>query len=244
MLVDSHVHLDRYDAQVVTFMLARARDLGVGRVLNVGVDLATSRRAVALADEHEGIVLAAVGVHPKRLREETVGDLEDLLNGAVAIGEVGLEYEEDAAAPERQRAFFAECLDLAARFDLPVALHVVGAHDDALAILGEHTPVRTVVHYFQGDAALAARYLDRGCFISVGKPVMRLPEVGEAVRAVPPDRLLLETDTYPLPGRTTEPRDVALVCRAVADLLGHPEEAVAEQTTTNFERWLGKSTLR
>lgn len=221
-------------------MLERARDAGVGMLLNVGVDFESSRGAAALARKHPEI-LAAAGVHPRRLRNEDVADIEAMLReeDAVAIGEVGLEYAPDAAPPERQRAFFAACVDLARRLDVGVSLHVVGAHDDALAMLKEAGPVRAAVHYFQGDAALAARYLEAGCLISVGKPVMRLPALKAAIPGIPLDRLLLETDTYPLPGRTTEPKDIADVCRAVAELRGEPLHRVAEATTTNLRRLLG-----
>jgi TatD DNase family protein len=98
------------------------------------------------------------------------------------------------------------------------------------------------VHYFVGDADLARRYLDVGCDISVGKPVTRSENeaLRETVTLIPPDRLLLETDTYPLPGRTTEPRDLPLICAAVAELQGASPARVAERTAASFERLFGR----
>lgn len=246
-------------------LLARARQAGVGLLLNVGLDLETSRRGAELARRYRGgraggrgatashdaagspRVLAAAGVHPRWLHRvepaAALAELEALVRAgqAAAIGEVGLEYAAEAASPEAQRAFFADCLELARRLGVGVSLHVVGAHDDALHLLAERGPARAVVHYFQGGAELAGRYLEAGCWISVGKPVAREENAAlrEAVRTIPLDRLLLETDSYPLPGRTTEPRHVAEVCRAVAELRGQAVEAVAEATTSNLRRLLG-----
>jgi len=159
-----------------------------------------------------------------------------------AIGEVGL--DENAPDLEGQQRFLAACLRLAEDRGLPLVLHVVGEpaiHEAALSIVARHPSVRAVAHYFVGGPDLARQYLERGCLISVGRPVTRPTEtaVRAAVPTIPPDRLLLETDTYPLPGRTTEPRDVATVCAAVAELTGRPYEEIAAATTANFARFIG-----
>ena len=242
-LADSHVHFDRYPPADVEAMLTRARQAGVRHFLAVGVEAGSSDSAVELA-QREPDVLAAIGVHPKAVGSATtVGNVRELAQQpcVAAIGEVGLD---DSVGPEHlpaQIAFFGNCLDLAAELDKAVALHVVGAHRQAREMLAGHRTLRTVVHYFQGDVELARRYLDLGCHISVGKPVTRpdRAELREAVRQVPLDRLLLETDTYPLPGRTTEPRHVVDVCRAVAELHGVTFEEVAEATTASYLRLFG-----
>jgi TatD DNase family protein len=159
-----------------------------------------------------------------------------------AIGEVGL--DEGAPDLEGQQRFLAACLRLAETHALPLVLHVVGEraiHEAALAIVGQHPGVRTVAHYFVGGPDLAQRYVEANCWISVGRPVTRPTEtaVRAAVPTIPLDRLLLETDTYPLPGRTTEPRDVAAVCAAVAELTGHTYGEIAATTTANFSTFIG-----
>jgi TatD DNase family protein len=261
-LVDSHVHLDRYPDEEVVAMVSRGAAVGVQRLLTIGVDLATSRAALRLAGRHPG-VLAAVGIHPTRL--STVGGqlssplplpLEGAGAGAVpadflallgqepaAIGEVGL--DESAPDLEGQRRFLTACMWLADKRGLPLVLHVVGApavHEAALAIVSQHPRVRTVAHYFVGGPDLARRYLESGCWISVGRPVTRPSDVAvrEAVSMIPLGRLLLETDTYPLPGRTTEPRDVTAVCAAVAELTGQSYEEIAAATTANFTAFIGQ----
>ena len=227
-------------------MLRRAAAAGVATVLSVGTDSASSRAAVRLAGIHDG-VWAAVGTHPLRVPGfvDRPAELRALAGLAtrpkvVAIGEVGLDgsagQPPDALA--RQRSFFESCLDLSATTNLPLVLHVVGAHDLALDLLARRAPIRGVVHYFVGDAALAARYLELGCLISVGKPVTRPAEAAlrAAIAAIPLHRLLLETDTYPLPGRATEPRDVVAVCASVAAIRGIGARVVAAGTTENVRR--------
>jgi Tat protein secretion system quality control protein TatD with DNase activity len=172
-----------------------------------------------------------------------LADLRALLGQQpAAIGEVGL----DESAPDLngQQRFLAACLRLADEHGLPLVLHVVGAlavHEAALAIVGRHPGVRTVAHYFVGGPELARQYVERGCWISVGRPVTRPAEsaVRAAVPTIPLDRLLLETDTYPLPGRTTEPRDVTAVCAAVAELRGESYDAIAAATTASFAAFIG-----
>ena len=162
----------------------------------------------------------------------------------VAIGEVGLdEGAPDLAAQER---FLAGCASLAVERDLPLVLHVVGReeiHARALEIVQAQGKARAVAHYFVGGPELAARYLEAGCWISVGRPATRPTEVAVrlAVPTIPLDRLLLETDTYPLPGRTTEPKDVATVCAAVAEITGREYAEVAAATTASFAAFLGRT---
>jgi TatD DNase family protein len=242
-LIDSHVHLDRYADDEVAQMVARAEAAGVRRLLTIGTDLASSQAALALAARHPS-VLAAVGIHPTRLaRPNLVSSLRALLRlHPAAIGEVGL--DEHAPDLDAQARFMEGCLALAEEHALPLVLHVVGApaiHEAALALVTRYPRVRCVAHYFVGGPALAERYLEHGCWISVGRPVTRPTEtaVRQAVPLIPPDRLLLETDTYPLPGRTTEPRDVASVCQAIAELTGRSYEHVALQTTASFAGFIG-----
>lgn len=248
VLVDSHVHLDRYPDELVAGMLRRAQEAGVARLLTIGTDVASSRAALGLAARHPG-VLAAVGIHPSRLAAaRQVGSPEWMLAAVLAeqrpaaIGEVGL----DATAPDEdgQRRFLDACLGGAAEHALPLVLHVVGpeqTHLETLALVGRYPGVRVVAHYFVGGTDLARQYLEAGCWISVGRPVTRDAgwEVRAAVPLIPLARLLLETDTYPLPGRATEPKDVADVCAAVAALRGMEYAKLAAATTTSFAAFIG-----
>ncbi len=255
---DSHVHLDRYSDAGVAALLQRAYQAGVHHLLAIGTDLPSSSRALQLAQQHAG-VSAAIGLHPASLAPASLEhDLLQLTELAhvhraeiVAIGESGLEPLEPAAPLEAQERAFRFQLRLARELALPFILHQQGAEQPCQQILqdeqgstsptgqpGAETAPPIIVHYFVGDTESAQRWLALGCFISVGKPVTR-PEhaaLRQAVAGIPLDHLLLETDTYPLPGRTTEPAHIPQIAEAVAALKHVPLKTIAEQTTANYHR--------
>lgn len=248
-LVDCHSHLAPYDDAAVAALLARAAAAGVGWIVCAGVDLPSSTRAVALAARCPGL-LAAVGLHPTHLRgDEGPAEVRALAALAraprvVALSEVGLDSVEARAPLTVQRRLFAELLRLAADADLPVVYHDRAAGDDALTLLvAGGLAGRAVRHYFVGGPAEAAPTLAAGVCLSLGKPLTKPDAAFDALRAVaqtaPLDRLLLETDTYPLPGRTTEPADVRQVAAALAALRGLTLADVAAATTATFARLVG-----
>lgn len=244
-LADSHVHLHAYPDPGA--LIGRAAAAGVERVVGVSVDLDSSRATLRLARDFPNVV-AAVGIHPSHLEgplsEETLAGLEALAEDPLTgfVGEIGLDAVEARVPLATQIEAFETQLRLARKLGRPVNLHLRGAFDEALAILDDPNRPAGVVHYFVGDSRLARRFLDRGLLISVGKPVIRAENqaLRAAIRDVPLDCLLLETDSYPLPGRTTEPRDVVQVARAVAELKGISSIDVARATATNLTRALGK----
>lgn len=253
---DSHIHLDRYADADAAALLERAAQVGVAACLTVGVDLPASRRAITLAERFGARygVYAAVGLHPAFLAtgdprsiDRDLGQLKSVAQSSparvVAIGEIGLDTLDATVTLDMQVYAFTAQLHLANDLGLPVVIHVQGAEATARAqALYATTPARlgAVVHYFVGDLAVARRWLDLGCHISVGRPVARLEhaDLRAAIASadLPMERLLVETDTYPLPGRTTEPADVVAVAAEVATLKRLPREHVAHQTTANFMR--------
>jgi TatD DNase family protein len=242
LLADSHVHLHAYSDEEVEAMLERASAVGVGRILAVSIDLPSARRTLAL---RRAGVSVAVGWHPRELRgipaDGDWAELERLAERADAIGECGVDVGAGASGAVQLTVLARHCR-LAVRLGKPLLLHLFGERlvGPALGVLAATrvAPGRAVAHYFQGDAIVARRLLDAGLLISVGKPVTRSAHVKEAVREVPLHSLLLETDTYPLPGRTTEPADVRLVAEAVAEVKGLSVAEVAEATAANLERLL------
>jgi TatD DNase family protein len=247
-LADSHVHLHAYSDADVDVLLERGRVAGVDLIVGIPVDLATSRRTIDIAKSHAGVV-ATVGLHPahldERVTESTFSDLDALARDPAVgfVGEIGLDVVDGKMALDYQRAFFQAQLELAQKRRLPVNLHIHGAFDEAFAVIERVglPQAGAIVHYFVGDESLARRALDLGLHISVGKPVTRVENASlrRAVPTIPLDRLVLETDSYPLPGRQTEPADVRLVAQAVADLRGCSVDEVADATTANLRRMLG-----
>jgi len=245
-LVDSHAHLDdrRFEKDRAA-VIARCFEARIG-VITIGADIASSREAVRLAGRHRG-VWAAVGVHPhdaKTVTPEILSELVRLADRAVAFGEIGLDYYRDLSPRDVQREAFSNQLDLARRRGLPVVIHNRDATEDLLAILRDHGgPHRGVVHSFLGERSLAEALVDMGFHLGIGGPVTfgKSERLREAVRAVPIDRLLLETDCpyltpVPYRGRRNEPAYVRFVQQAIAELRGVEPDEIAAATTGNAMR--------
>jgi TatD DNase family protein len=244
-LIDSHAHLDdrAFDKDRAALIAGLfAERIGV---INVGADLRSSEAAVRLAERHRGI-WATVGVHPHDARTMTpavLRELEDLATSpkVVAIGEIGLDYYRDLSPRDLQRKAFADQLDLAARLGLPVVIHNRESTDDLLGILrAARRQHRGVIHSFLGDRASAERFLDLGLHLGVGGPLTypKNDVLREAVRCLPVQRILLETDCpyltpVPYRGRRNEPAYVRHVAGALAELVERSLEEVAELTTQN-----------
>jgi len=248
-LVDSHCHLDspQFDADREA-VIGRSMGSGVTRMVNPGVDVPSSRTAVSLAQQHESIY-AAVGIHPHDAKTLDVDALEELKGLAlspkvVAIGEIGLDYYRNLSPRDVQRRAFEMQLEMAAELGLPVIVHDRDAHDDVLGILRDwHSAfdIRVgVLHSFSGDVAMAEQVVALGFFIGVSGPVTyrNADRLRQVVRAVPLERLLIETDApyltpQPQRGQRNEPAFVRRVAQAVADVRGLTLEQVAVQTTAN-----------
>jgi TatD DNase family protein len=256
-LIDTHTHLDshKFDADRAA-VLERARAAGVARLISVGADLTSSRQAVKLGEEHDAIY-ATVGIHPhdaKTLDGEVLASLRELAQGpkVVAIGEIGLDFYRDLSPRDVQRRAFQAQLGWAAKLGKPVVIHDRDAHSEILEILADWVkglgPVPRdgrlgVLHTFSGDLAMAERAIDLGFYISVSGPVTYknsrlLPEI---VRALPLDRLLVETDCpylapHPHRGKRNEPAHVRLVAKRIAELKNRSLEDVARATTANARR--------
>lgn len=247
-LVDSHVHLDWFPPAAIDGILKRAASAGVSRMLTVGSDLAGSRRAVEIAGRYPA-VLAAVGIHPAyqdgEIGEREVAALRELASDGrvVAIGEVGLDAVGGRVPLEAQRRGFRAQLRLAGELSLPVALHVRDALQSALELLDEeNVPAgRAVAHYFTGDATMAAEWVRRGVFISLGRPLLRSDELQRMAASLPLEWLLVETDAYPrAPTRWTEPADVRPVAEKLAEVRGTTLAKIAPALAANFWRFLGR----
>ncbi|MGD8623491.1 MAG: TatD family hydrolase [Anaerolineae bacterium] len=259
-LVDTHAHLDfnKFDRDREA-VIQRARQAGVGAIVTIGVDVPSSRRAVALTTEYED-VYATVGTHPhdaKHLDGEALASLRELGRRArvVGVGEIGLDFYRDLSPRDVQRRAFKAQLAWAGRLDKPVIIHDRDAHDEVIEILAEWaaglrgSPLEGrlgVLHTFSGDLAMAERAIDLGFYISISGPVTyrNAGRLVDVVQALPLDRLLVETDCpflapHPHRGERNEPAYVRLVADKIAALKGLSPEQVARATTANARRLFG-----
>ena len=241
MLVDTHCHLDLNSFDIDReAVLDRALEAGIIKILNPGIDINSSRKAVTLSDQNEQ-VYAAVGIHPNDALtwdSESWNQLQQLAKHpkVVAIGEIGLDYYRDYAPRDLQRRIFVEQLSLARDLGLPVVIHNRNATIDILIILtewkaelqGAKSPLADkpgVLHSFSEDLITADRVIELGFFIGFTGPVTfrkadMLRQVAAAVRQ---ERILIETDApfltpQPHRGKRNEPAFVKYVAETVAEL--------------------------
>ncbi|MDT5294267.1 MAG: TatD DNase family protein [Acidobacteriota bacterium] len=255
MFVDSHAHIDgeEFDADRDE-VVGRARAAGVRAILNVGTGDPHSgvlERAVAVAEKYEG-VFAAVGVHPHDARlfdDVAERRLSEILRGGgrvVALGEIGLDFHYDNSPREVQRTVFARQLRMARDAGLPVVIHSREADEETVEILrAEYAGASRggVMHCFGGGLRMAEDVLELGFMISfAGNVTFKNAEpLREAARAVPAERLLVETDCpfltpVPFRGRRNEPAYVVETARFVAGLKGVETEEFGRITSANFAR--------
>jgi len=249
LFADTHCHLDfpQFDADRDA-VIARAREAGVGRIVVPGTNLASSRRAVALAEAHPE-VFAAVGVHPSSTAgfgAEVLRELRELARSqkVVGIGEIGIDlYWKSAPLAEQQRAFRAQ-IELAAELEKPVIVHDREAHAEVLAVLREVQPAAgTVMHSFSGDRTLAEAALELGFYLGVDGPLTYKKNDGlrAIFTAAALDRILIETDApYLTPqaqrGKRNEPAYVRYVAEKLAEMRGGTVEEIGSATTANAAR--------
>jgi len=253
-LIDTHAHIDGRDFLTdFDAMLARAGAAGVTRILAVGGDIESSRRACELANSHEG-VYSSVGVHPHdavRVSERSYDIIRKLAGENpknVAIGEIGLDFYRDRSPRDVQEAVFRRFLVMAAELSLPVIIHDRDAHERVLQILREEKGrgIRGVLHCFSGDLDMARECIDLGFYISIPGTVTfpSNEQLREVVRGVRADSLLLETDCpylapVPYRGKRNEPAHLRITAEKVAELKGLTLDDVARITTRNAETLFG-----
>jgi TatD DNase family protein len=265
-LFDSHAHVDgpEFDTDREA-VLARAREAGVKRIVVIGAvgDPSSAERSVALAEQDPN-VWATVATHPhdvKQMTDEWWATHERLARHprVVAIGETGLDYYYDHSPHDTQQAAFRRFLELAHAVQKPVVCHIRSrddnptapairnrdAHEDARAILREGRAIELgcVIHCFTGTPEDAREYAAMGCYVSFSGIVTYKTAAGlrEAVRLIPHDRLMIETDCpylSPVPkrGKRNEPAFVVHTAEVVAQCAGLSFEELARITTENASR--------
>jgi TatD DNase family protein len=256
-MIDSHCHLAGKEfARDLEEVIARARAAGLVRCLVIldaedEGEFIQAERVSALWPE----VKFSIGVHPhnahrfadapQRAAELTARRLESVRD-AVAVGEIGLDYHYDFSPRAVQHAVFRAQLQLARSRDLPVVIHTREADDDTLAILGEERgdSLRGVFHCFTGDVGALQRRVPIGFYVSI-PGVATFPkssDLRDALRHIPDDRLLIETDSpylAPLPyrGKRNEPSYVVQTLDVVAGVRGQDRAALGARLVRNFDEF-------
>lgn len=238
-------------------VLARAWEAGLGKIVVTGSSLESSLRAAELARQHPGKLYATAGLHPHHASEwtpELGATFRELAQTSrvVSLGECGLDYFRDLSPRDDQRHAFIAQLEIAAELNMPVFLHQRDAHEDFLAILREWRLRlgNVVVHCFTDTRSAMNDYLALDCHIGITGWICderRGAHLIEAVRDIPDDRLLIETDApYLLPrtapkqaSRRNEPAFLHWVVKALATARDQSEDDIARMSSTNALRFFG-----
>ena len=249
MLFDTHAHMDdrAFDADRET-LLAALPEQGLALVMNPGCSLSSSRNADGLSRQYP-YIYAAVGSHPDAADEVSEAVLEEYRKLCAAnpkikaIGEIGLDYHYEDIPRDLQKKAFRMQMALAAELNLPVIVHEREAHADALEILDEFPTVTGVFHCYSGSAEMAKELVRRGWYIGF-TGVLTFKNAKKAVevaKAVPLDRLVLETDCpymapEPYRGKRNHPGYLYRMAEKLAEIKGIAPEEAAQATLENGKR--------
>jgi TatD DNase family protein len=257
--VDAHAHIEIItnsapDAPEIGEVLADAKSVGIDRIVQVGYSAEQSEWGVKLA-EHWPNILAAVALHPNEapVVEDLEADLSKIEELAThprvrAIGETGLDFfRTEPALQERQKYSFRRHIDLAKRVDKALVIHDRDAHRAVLDLLVEEgAPEKTIFHCYSGDAEMARECIEKGYILSFAGTLTfkNAPALREAVKLVPIDQILVETDSpflAPMPhrGSLNTPAQIPTILRFMADERGEDVDDLATAISNNCERLFG-----
>ncbi|ABY91389.1 TatD family hydrolase [Thermoanaerobacter brockii subsp. lactiethylicus] len=245
MLVDSHAHLEdeKYDKDREEVIEECKKDLTF--LINVGSNILTSKQSIKLAHNYD-FIYASVGIHPHDAQKEfdKVEEIERLAlqEKVVAIGEIGLDYYYNDPPKEFQKEVFIKQIRLAKKLNLPIIIHDRDAHGDILDILKQEwtKDLRGVFHSYSGSVEMAFQAIEMNFYISLGGPVTfkNAKKPKEVVKAVPIEKLLIETDSpyltpEPYRGKRNTPVYVKFVAEKIAELREMSYEEVCRITAEN-----------
>jgi TatD DNase family protein len=241
MLVDGHAHLDAVED--LEEALARARRAGIAHIVGVGMELASNRKILALAERHPDLIRPAVGYHPWSIRAEAVAEnlafIDRHLGRCAALGEVGLDYKVKVPK-DLQREVFEKLLSTARRWDRPVIVHSRFSHGRSLDMVAGAGLSRAVFHWYSGPLDVLEKLLDAGYMVSATPAVVSSPAHRAAMAYAPLERIMIETDApVAYQGIKSEPADLLTTLKALGRLKNLPESEVAAVTGRNAAAFFG-----
>ncbi len=244
MLIDAHVHLDKYEDEQIGEVLEEIERLGI-LTMSVSVDPESFRRTESIA-RICSLVVPAFGIHPEEAPQhaDDLDAVEHLVERSPMVGEIGLDHRfvTDADQYDAQRRVFARLLDLAVDLGKLVNLHTAGAEQETLSMLTERGVDRVIVHWYSGPLDVLTRMIDAGYMFTVGVEVRHSDHVREVARLIPDDSLLTETDNPGglawVTGERGRPSHLADVVEELAELRGLSEEDLRSLVRANLDRLL------
>jgi TatD DNase family protein len=243
-LIDTHAHLE--EIKNIEPALAEAKSANIMAIIGVGSDYESNKKVLDLTQTYKDFVYPALGLHPWNLKgseiDHTLDFIETHIDEAVGIGEVGLDYHKRVRAvaeKDLQKSVLKQLLQVAKRYNKPVMIHSRYAWRDAFSLVDEVQLEKVVFHWYTGPSSVLRDIVDHGYFISATPAIEYHEEHRRAVKEIPLERLLLETDSPAVYRRGSEfeyesqPAHIVTTLRGVAQLKGMSESKIAEITTDN-----------
>ena len=234
-MIDSHCHLYiKNSTEQQDQLIKEAAADGIGKIINIGIDIETSQLSLDLAEKYDSIY-CTVGIHPhdaKKLNEQSIEKLRQLAvhDKVVAIGEIGLDFYRNLSPRPLQYAAFEKQLELAVELKKPIVIHTRESLEETIEVVKKYATdlVGGVFHCFPGDAADAEHVIELGFAVSFGGVItFKNSDMAEVAAQVPLENIILETDSpylTPLPfrGKQNRPAYVKYVYQKLAELRGLP----------------------
>ena len=247
-LIDTHSHLEEIENLEQT--IAKAKSAGVIAIIGVGSDFESNQKVLDVARAHEDFVYPVLGLHLWRLKDidHNLEFIEAHIDKAVGVGEIGLDYDKrvrKVAENDLQRQALKEVLKIAETHEKPALVHSRYAWRDSLSLVEESRLETAVFHWYTDTSSVLRDIVSQGYFISATPAVEYHEGNRRAIKEIPLERLLLETDSSVVYRRGSElecesrPADVKRVLRSVAELKGMSEAEIAEITTGNALKFFG-----
>ncbi|WFQ95577.1 deoxyribonuclease [Mycoplasma feriruminatoris] len=254
-IFDNHIHFNdesKYK-DVNVEQLIKESEEHVSGWLCASFDLISSQKAVEFSEQFEN-VYAAIAVHPNDVQnfdDKVFDEFEKLITNkkVVCVGETGLDYFYSKEYVEKQKEFFKKHIDLAVKYNKVLQMHIrdqkdqFEAYDDVIKIIKDLNQVTKIVHCFSANATYAQKFLDLNCYINIGGAVSfkNAKDLQEAVKIIPLEKMLLETDApylapHPYRGQVNHPKYIYLTALKIAELKNVDVEEVIRITTQNSKK--------
>jgi len=245
MFIDVHCHLDFFGEKKAEEAVERAREKGVGIIVNNAVKPESIKKTFEIARKFEE-VKAALGIYPidaLAMSDKEIDEQIDLIrknkNEIVAIGEVGLDFKEDLEERERQKKIFQKFIDLAMELDKPIIVHSRNAEKEAVDMLEASDAKKVVLHCFSGSLKLEKRAEDKGWYFSIPTNVKYSKQFQALVKEAPIAQILCETDSpylHPDKKKDNEPANVIESYKKIAEIKGITLKETEKKIEENYKR--------
>ncbi len=243
-LIDTHSHLSSINN--INDVISKAKDIGIKAIIAIGEDIKSSKNTIELAKTFNKYVYPAIGIHPSKPDENIFQSkefIEKNLELCLAIGEIGLDYwyknaRKNESNRIKQRELYIMQLEIAKSFNKPAIVHSRGAWKEAYELGRKYGPNKMVFHWYSGPLNVLEGILDSGFLISATPAAEYSKHLIAALEKAPLEQILIETDSpVNYHGRETEPSDIVITLKALADLKNLSEKDVAKATASNAKNF-------